>query len=377
MKQILLVAGELSGDMHGAELIRDMQAQDPDVTFFGVGGDNCRAAGMELLYHTDDTAVMGFVEVLKHIRFFKKMFYHLLEELDARKPDAVVLIDYPGFNLRFAAQARARGVKVIYYVCPQVWAWHRERIPKMARTIDRLITIFPFEAAHFEGTGLDVAFAGHPLVDAWEMERRAPPPDDLPWGGEQGPRIALLPGSRRNEINRLADLMVDAAALIKEQLPTASFIIASPSQRAEAILADALRERQHDIPVVMGRTRAVLRTATAALVASGTATIETALAHCPQVVTYRVAPLTYQLCKRLIQIPYIGMVNVVANQKLCPELIQHKATPVNMAAELLPLLSDTEQRTRMLEGLKAAAASLGAPGTHARAAALTLEALNN
>jgi lipid-A-disaccharide synthase len=318
-------------------------------------------------------AVMGVSEVLRRFRFFRGVFHEMLGLLATRRPAAVILVDYPGFNLRFAARARAMGIKVIYYVCPQVWAWHRERIPRMARIIDRLITIFPFEKALFDGTGLRVDFAGHPMVE--ETQRvRSEPLAALPWDGS--PRVALLPGSRAHEIRRLLPAMWSAAAFVERKHPDASFLLAAPSEAIAAALQahlPRLGPGPGRAQIVAGQTRQVLRQAHAAWVASGTATVEAALMRCPTVVTYKVAWPTYFMGKALVRIPHIGMVNVLAQREVCPELIQRAATPRTLADAIEPLLTDTAPRRAMVEALDRVAESLGAPGAAERAAEAVME----
>ena len=199
-KTVLLIAGEVSGDMHAAGLVRAVRARAPDVRFVGIGGDELQAAGMEARYHVRDMAVMGLAEVLRRYGFFRRVFRDMVRTAQTLKPDLVVLVDYPGFNLRFAREVKRLGLHCLYYVCPQVWAWHRSRIRLMADVVDRLLAIFPFEPGVFEGTGLRVDFVGHPLVDV-AARVRAEPLMELPWKGE--PRVALLPGSRRQEIQRI------------------------------------------------------------------------------------------------------------------------------------------------------------------------------
>lgn len=375
-KSVLLIAGEVSGDMHAAGLVRAVRKKNPGVHFFGIGGDELRAAGMEIKVDARDMAVMGLAEVVRHYGFFKRVFASMLDLARTRKPDAVVLVDYPGFNLRFAAKAREMGLKVVYYVCPQVWAWHRSRIPKMARIVNRLIVIFPFEPDVFRNTGLKVDFVGHPLVDVTRVAL-SEPAKSLPWTGE--PRIALLPGSRRQEIERILPVLLSAAALIEKRKPGASFILASPSQemadRARAILS-AQADKPVHCEIVVGETRQVLRQARAAMVASGTATIETALMGCPMVVVYKTSPLTYFFGRMLVKVPNIGMVNVVAGRQLCPELIQDAATPEALAAALIPLVDDTPERKAMLAGLDQVREALGQGGAAERAGDVLLEELS-
>ncbi|MDI6773813.1 MAG: lipid-A-disaccharide synthase [Verrucomicrobiota bacterium] len=373
---IMVIAGEVSGDMHAAQLARALGQRDPSLRFFGVGGPELRAAGMETLYDIKDMAVMGFVEVARRLFFFRRVFRDLLRLARARRPEAVILVDYPGFNLRFAKEARALGMKVIYYVCPQIWAWRRSRIPKMARVVDRLIAIFPFEAEHFRDTGLRVDFAGHPLVDESRAARAAPKPE-LPWSG--APRVALLPGSRLHVIGHVLPVMWAAALRVEREHEGAAFILAAPTARVE----EFLRERIRALPagplrwaVVTGNTRQVLRQADAAMVASGTATIEASLMECPMIIVYRMPWLNYLLARRLVSVDSIGMVNIVAGRRVCPEFIQAAATPDALAGALSSLLADTPERRAMIEGLCRANAALGPGGAAERAADLALATLN-
>lgn len=365
---LLVVAGELSGDMHAARVVEAFRAARPGVDVWGLGGDGLAAQGVSLRQHVRDLAVLGLVEVLKRYGFFRRVFRALLDEVDRRRPAAALLIDYPGFNLRLAAQLKRRGVRVIYYVCPQVWAWHRSRIPKMAKIIDRLCVIFPFEVEIFRGTGLDVQFVGHPLVEQ-AAAVLARPPEALPWPGSLN--VALLPGSRRQELERLLPDLLAAAARLERARPEAGFLLpaATPEmeQLARRILADA-KERPEKLAIVAGRTREILRQARAAWVASGTATLETALMECPMVVVYRTAAMTYHIGKRLVRVPYLGMVNLLAGRELCPELIQHAVAPDALVAAIAPLLDDTPARSAMVEGLRAVKASLGSGGAAARVA---------
>ncbi len=377
MPRLMMIAGEVSGDMYAAALIEALQTLDPALTFHGIGGDACQAVGMELFHHTEEMAIIGLPEVFRRYPFLKRVLREMTDWVRHEKPAAVILIDYPGFNLRLAARIKALGVPVIYYVCPQVWAWHRARIGTMATLVDRLITIFPFEAAHFSGTGLPVTFAGHPLVDA-ARAARALPPAVLPWVGPL--RIALLPGSRRQEIEFNLPVMLGAARLLEQRHAEASFLIAAPSAReqmhADAVLSTITTDRPARLAIINGQTREVLRQATAAMVASGTATIETALMDCPMVIVYKMAALTYGMGRLLIRVPHIGMVNIIAGREICPELLQHEATPERLARHITPLLSETPEREAMRRALAEVRQSLGDGGAHARAAAAVLDTLN-
>jgi lipid-A-disaccharide synthase len=372
---ILIIAGEVSGDMQAARLVKAVHARAPDVVFYGIGGDEMQRAGVELFQHVKDMAVMGFSEVLCRFAFFRKVYYQMVALASARRPDAVLLVDYPGFNLRFAGEAHRLGLKTIYFICPQVWAWNRARIPAMARDVNRLLAIFPFEAQHFEGTGMKVDFVGNPLVDDARLAHAAPAVQ-LPWDGE--PRVALLPGSRIHEIQRILPSLWQAARLLEQEFPGASFILPAPSPE----IADVVRGVAAGAgpgparwKIVAGQTREVLRQARAAIVASGTATVETALMRCPMVITYRVSGFTYLMGRLLVRLPYIGMVNIVAGRAVCPEFIQHAATPEALAGAVAPLLRDGPERTRMLADLDGVVQALGAGGAADRAAAAVLEEL--
>ncbi len=376
-KNVLVIAGEISGDMHAARVIESLRERTSEVEYWGIGGDELRAAGVEIQYDVRDMAVLGLWEVIKRYAFFRRVFHDMLARLDERKPDAVLLVDYPGFNLRFAREAHRRGVKVLYYICPQVWAWHRSRIHRMAKLVDRLMVIFPFEVDVFSGTGLRVDFVGHPLVNT---ARRAlqESPTPLPWDGDEAHRVAMLPGSRRQEMERILPPMIETACRMEQERPGASFLVAAPSERMAEMARDIMGrtpQRPAHLTVVTGNTRQVLRQARAAMVASGTATLETALMGCPLIVVYRTAALTYWFGKRLIRVPYLGMVNIVAGRALCPEFLQHEADPEAMAKAVLALLDDSPARAAMLEGLREVTRALGEEDSAEKTASIVLDEL--
>lgn len=370
-KRVMILAGEVSGDIHAAALVRAMKLHSPALDCFGMGGAESRQAGVETVVDIADTAVMGFVEVIRRLPFFLKLMNRMLTLTRERKPDVIILVDYPGFNLRFAAKAHALGFRIVYYICPQVWAWNRSRMDRMAKTVDHLISIFPFEKAHFADTPLRVDTVGHPLVEEAAASLAEPAPE-LPWKGS--PRIALLPGSRGHVLKRVLPILWQAAAVIEQTQSGAAFIVAAPDERTAREIEAVIRTLPHGPArwsIVHGRTRHVLKQARVGIIASGTATIEASLMECPMVIVYRMAELTYQISRRLIQIPHIGMVNIVAGKRLCPELIQHEASPAAIAAAAAPLLEDGPERTAVMEGLRAVNASLGSDGAN-QAATLIL-----
>ena len=359
-KSILVIAGEVSGDLHAAKVVRAFKARSPKTLFWGTGGDDLRAEGVELLEHTDRLSVMGLAEVLKHYRFLKGIFERILAEVDRRKPKAALLVDYPGFNLRLAAELKKRGVKVYYYICPKVWAWNKKRIPRIASVVDRLMVVFPFEVDVFKDTGLAVDFVGNPLV-AQIDEFMASAPAELPWGSKR--RIALLPGSRKQEILRILPTILAAAKALERAVPEVSFMIASPNARIEKMVAELVAQSP-DAPerlsIVRGQARELMRQADAAIVTSGTATLETALIGTPQVITYKTSAATYWFARAVLTIEHIGLVNIVAKRSVCPELIQNDATAVALADAVGRLLSDTPERASMLEGYAEVRRMLGA-----------------
>lgn len=370
---VLVIAGEISGDMHAARVVEAVRARDPSVRFWGIGGDELRAAGMDVLYDTRDMAVMGVWEVLKRYAFFRRVFHDMIRRAREQRPDAVLLVDYPGFNLRLAKRLHAMGIKVLYYICPQVWAWHRSRIARMARMVDRLMVIFPFEVDVFRDTGLKVDFVGHPLVDVvrpvWESGG-----EPLPWPTAQ--RVALLPGSRRQEIERILPVMIEAAARLEQDQPDVCFMIAAPSDKMADVSRDLLdrsARKPSRISIETGKTRSILRQARAAMVASGTATVEAALMRCPMIVIYKTAPITYWFARRLVRVDHIGMVNIIAGRRLCPEFIQDEARADTISYALRRLLTQKGEYQTVVEGLEQVALALGGGGASEKTAQIILQ----
>ncbi len=373
----LILAGEPSGDLHAAALMRAMQAQWPHpIEFRGMGGDAMRAAGAVLRYHTDQTAVMGIWEVVRHYGFFRRMMRDFEAELADWQPHLALTIDYPGFNLRFAARAHARGFTTVHYICPQVWAWHRSRIPRIATVLDHLITLFPFEPDLFRDTGLRVTFAGHPLVDrageTWDEPAAA-----LPWSATR--HIALLPGSRAAEITRILPDLLAAAAQLDRDPGDCSVLIPTPT-RAMRELAEQVAHRAPAKPArlafVDGQARQVLRQAHVAAVASGTATLEASLMRCPTVLVYRTSPPTYLLARLLVRgVRHLGLANIVAQREIMPELLQGQLTPTALAGHLRRLLTDEAARRTMIEAMEAVNGALGEGRAAERAAAAVLATL--
>ncbi|MDK2857966.1 MAG: lipid-A-disaccharide synthase [Verrucomicrobiota bacterium] len=369
MKSLLVIAGEDSGDMHAADVIRALKGTHPELMLWGIGGDRLRAEGVDLLHDTREMDVLGIVDVLKRYPFFKRTFNEVLAETDRRRPDAALLVDYPGFNLRLARELKKRGIKVLYYICPQVWAWNRGRIPKMAEIIDRLMVIFPFEVDVFKGVDLRVDFVGHPLVDELRGLREKPP-EPLPWRGQK--KIALLPGSRSQELVHILPRLLETAQRIEKSRPEVSFLVPVPERRFA--LAESILQKTGSTPcnvsILSGRAREVLKQADAAFVASGTATLEAALLRCPTVLVYRGGFLNYLFVRLLIRVPWLGMANIVSGREIMPECLQQKMTPQNLIAAIDPLVNDTPERTAMIKDFEALEKMLGAGSPAGRAASI-------
>ena len=333
---------------------------------FGIGGERLSAQGASLFADVRELAVVGLVEVLTHLRRLRAVLHRLLDEVDRAPPQAALLVDYGGFNLRLAARLHERGVPVVYYVSPQVWAWRRRRVHAIRRTVAQMLVIFPFEEALYRDAGVPVRFVGHPLVD---LARAAMEPAAFlrAHGVDPArPVLAVLPGSRPKEIAYNLPPIVEALRLVAARQPQAQFVLAV----APSIDPATIRAGLGELPVTLigGATHAVLAACTAAIVASGTATVEAALLGAPMVVVYRLSPLTYHLGRWLVDVPHYAMANLIAGRRLVPELIQSGFTGPSTAAEALRLLEDAGARGRMKDGLAQVRERLGVPGASSRAA---------
>ena len=376
--RVLICAGEVSGDMHAAALMRALRGRVArPIEFRGFGGDAMKAEGAELFYHTDRTAIIGFTPVIKELPFLLGMRRRLTREMLEWKPDLVLTVDYPGMNLRLAKFAHDHGFKTAHYISPQVWAWHRGRIPKIARILDLLLCIFPFEPALFRDTPLKAVFTGHPLVDR-AAETRAEAPARLPWQGRY--RVALLPGSRTSEITRILPRLLEAAALLEKRLGgDCSFVIPAPTSKMRALgesVTAAATVRPQRLAFVDGQARQVMLQAQAAAVASGTATLESSLMRCPTVLVYTASAVTYRIAKFLLTgIKHLGLANIIAGREMMPELLQDAFTPEALAELLHRYLTDPVTHAKALADLDETNALLGAGNASGRAAAVIVAEL--
>lgn len=369
-KKILIVAGEASGDLHAAHLVEQLKKASPDLSFYGLGGDNMKAAGVEVTFDLTKLAVVGFFEILKNYSRFKKIFDDLLLKTKEIKPNVAILVDYPGFNLRLAKELKAMGVRVIYYISPQVWAWGKKRIGFIKKYIDLMLVLFKFEEILYRDGKFNVKFVGHPLLDvAKSSESREKFLENLSLK-TGSTTIALLPGSREREVLNHLPVMLKAAQIIHTKHKEAQFLICRSHSLARELFKKILDTIKIEFPykILDDQTYDGIAASHFVIVASGTATLETAILNKPMVIVYKVSFLTWLLAKLFIKIPYIGLVNVVAGQKIVPELIQFEATPRNIAQKALEFLDDKKALEKIHAELYALKNTLGIPGASQRAA---------
>ena len=388
--RLYFVAGEASGDNHGAALMRTLRRLRPDLELRGRGGPQMKQiAGENFRDWCDKAGVVGLWEVIKRYNYFRREFRRTLKEIARAKPDAVVLIDYPGFNLRLARTLHegSLGGKVIYYISPQVWAWNRSRLPRMARWLDLMLCIFPFEADLYERSGLRAIFVGHPMIENLEAKRIEVP---------RNPRlVGLFPGSREREVRQLMPIFVEVMRRLHAQRPELRFEIAAASPALGKRIWQSLdpggaeahpceekcfrmsRESLGEVEVRLGQAGEIMQRSAVGIVASGTATLEAAFFRMPFVLVYRVSLPTYLAGRLLIQVPHLGMPNVLAGREIVPEFIQHKAEPAKIAPEVLRLLEDHGRREEMLGDFAEVIAKLGRGGADETAAWAILDTVRS
>lgn len=371
-RRIMIVAGEASGDIYGADLVQKALSLDATINFFGIGGSRMREAGVTTLVDCGDLAVMGLVEVLKHFNVISSAFLKLKNILQYDPPDLLILIDYPGFNIRLAKTAKKAGVKVLYYISPKVWAWKAGRIRKIAASVDQMAVIFPFEVPLYENAGVPVSFVGHPMLDLVNVTMTR---DEAAAGFGLDPArkiVGLFPGSRRSEIERILPAILGSAKLLQKRFPDVQFVLPLASTLHESDIQPYLE--QTGITPVITRTRIhdLIRACDAIISVSGTVTLEIALIGTPMVIIYRLASLTYQVAKRVVKIKHIGLCNIVAGETVVRELIQDQANPEEIAAEIQRLLSDHAYRDTMTDKLGEMRVQLGCGGAAENVARLAL-----
>jgi lipid-A-disaccharide synthase len=369
----MVIAGEASGDLHGAGVVAELKRRQPGISIYGIGGDKMAAAGMELIYHIRELSVMGFVEVIRQLPVLRSVQKALEILLALRKPDVVLLIDYPGFNMRFAEKAHRLGIKVVYYISPQVWAWNPGRVKKLKKFIDKMLVVFPFEEEIYRKEGVNVQFVGHPL-----LEVLTEPQEKSAFYTRYGldaarPVVGLLPGSRRQEIERIFPTMLGAARILHKKLG-AQIVVGVASVLDHEFMKSFLRE---DFPVqlIQNATYDVMKNIDLAIVTSGTATLEAGFYRTPMIVVYKTSPLTYLIGRSLVKIKNIGLVNIVAGETVVPELIQNDAQPEKIASLAQEYLADKHRLEETAKKLSVIRERLGTPGASARVADTILAGL--
>jgi len=376
-RRIMIVTGEASGDLHGAKLIRAARELAPDLTFMGVGGPQMEAAGCEILIPGKEISVMGLVEVIGHFPVIWRAFQRLKAILrGSEKPAALVLIDFPDFNLRLARQAKLAGVPVLYYVSPQVWAWRRGRVRKIAAVVDSLAAILPFEPEFYRGHDIHVEYVGNPILDDYRAPRdRATVLAEL---GVPTDRtvIGIFPGSRHSELKFMLETLAETTRLLAERLPGVHFLVPVADTLEQADVAAGFGT---DLPLTFTRESIydVAGACDAVLTVSGTVTLQVALTGTPLAILYKVAPLTYAIGRRLIKVAHIGLANIIAERRVAAEYIQDDASPQALADEVVRMVQDPDYRQKICAGLADARERLGEPGCSARVARMLLALLSN
>ena len=369
-RRIMIVAGEASGDIYGADLVTESNKLATDIHFSGIGGTRMREAGVETLVDSSDMAVVGLVEVIKHFDVISSAFRKLKQILLDTPPDLLILIDYPGFNLRLAKVAKKAGVKVLYYISPQIWAWRQGRVKKIARLVDHMAVILPFEAAFYEKAGVPVTFVGHPMLDLVKVaiDRSAAATS---FNLDPAQKIVgLFPGSRRNEIERLLPVIIGAATKLKERFPDIQFILPLASTLSNDDIIPQLKAAGLGVTTTRDRIHDMIRACDAVISVSGTVTLEIALVGTPMVIIYKLSPLTYQIAKRLVKVPNIGLCNIVAGETVVKELIQDDANSEEIATEISALLTNQSYHSSIVGKLGEVRSKLGRNKASARVAQL-------
>jgi len=377
--KLAVVAGEASGDLHASEVIRELKQLDPSLETFGIGGDLLAKQGTKILHHAREMGIVGLFNVLRHLGMFKRIFRELMDRIAAERPDAVLLVDYPDFNLRVARKVKELGIPVIYYISPQVWAWRRGRVRHIAEYVDRMIVIFPFEEEFYREHQVPVTYVGHPLIEQLQDVKRTADSSRI--------RVALLPGSRRGEVDDLLPPMLEAVRLLRGERASRpitagetpalrdvdAFVVQAPTIDREQ-LERLMKQTGIEVRIVPYDGGEAVASASIALSSSGTATLEAAVLGTPVVVMYKLTPATYVIAKRLVKLPHFSLVNIVAGRGVVPELLQHHVTGPRIAQEVRRLL-EPENRRRVREDLAAVKAKLGEPGASRRAAEAIMSTL--
>ncbi len=378
-KKIFFIAGEASGDLHGSQLVKSLLVRNPNISIYGIGGNSMAQAGMRLVFHSSDIAVMGIVEIIRHLKVFYNVFKWIKRSLDKDPPDLVVLIDFPDFNLRVAREVAKRGIPVVYYISPQVWAWRRKRIQHISKYVTHMLVIFPFEETMYRKHDVPATYVGHPLLDRIDPHCRAEISDQVykDFGlSPLYPVVGLFPGSRASEVRVLLPIFIQAAQALQRRFPRMQFILGEAPDLSEDIYENILKK----VDLSVQRTRTGIEPTVSicdlAIVASGTATLELALFGLPMIVAYRVSPITFGFGRLLVRVPSIGMVNLVSQKNIVPELLQENLNKNNLYQLCCRFFTESIYYTSVKKELFNIKKMLGQTGASEKAAQIVLEVLS-
>ena len=376
MKKILMIAGEVSGDIYGADLARHLYRQIP-VKITGIGGKRMREAGVDILYDSSEISVVGLSEILPRLRAIIRAYRIVTGLIRSRSVDSLILIDYPGFNIRVAGVAKRCGIPVIYYISPQIWAWKKGRLRLLAQRVKKMIVILPFEAAIYKEAGVDCSFIGHPLVD--EVLNTRPLGETIHRYGidKDQPVIGLFPGSRIGEVSALLPDILEAARILKDDNPQIRFIMAVADSLDFQQIHETISRSSLDVKIIKGEANDVLNICDIIIAASGTITLQAALLEKPMVILYKLSHITHAIARLLVQINHIGLVNILAGRKIVPELLQKEVTPGRIAAETKKMLYDKDYHAGIKKDLHDVKIKMGPPGASERAARVIAEMLKS
>ena len=375
-KTVMIVAGEASGDMHGASLVREMLIIDPSLNFYGIGGNRMQDAGVKLLVNAAQTAVVGLTEVISKFGTLLRIIRQVKKSLDEMKPELVILIDYPDFNLNFVAPAaKKRNIKIFYYISPQVWAWRKSRINKIKKLVDKMAVILPFEVDTYAAKGFVVDYVGHPLLDLVKPAYSKQESLKIFNLDESKTTIGLLPGSRQSEVVKLLPEMLKATEILAQKIKNVQFILPLADTLEKKTVDDIVSEFIIKVKVISGQTYDAISCCDLAVVASGTATLETALLSVPMIIIYKISPLSYFIGKMIVNVKNIGLANIIAGKTVVPELIQEDANGNRIAAEAMDILTNGEKKQEMIKELAAIRSKLGDPGAARKTAHLAYDML--
>ncbi|VAW93392.1 Lipid-A-disaccharide synthase [hydrothermal vent metagenome] len=371
----MIIAGEASGDLHGAQLIRQVTKLDSQVTFFGIGGSNMRSAGVDIKIDASKLAVIGLVEVIKHYRQLVSYLDDMKALLKSQRPDLLILIDYPGFNLRLAKAAKLLKIKVLFYISPQVWAWRKGRVKKIGQSIDMMAVIFDFETKFYEDYNIPVRFVGHPLTDEIpEHYNKIDTINSLNLDSNNK-ILGLFPGSRKSEIKNLLPILLESASRLHKQDKNLQFLIPLASTITQEDIAPFLNGIEIPITIIDNNSTAAIQACSAIITASGTVTLEIALSGVPMVVIYKIASMSYYILRMMIHLDHLALCNIVADQRIVPELIQQQANPDEIVNEIEKILYYDNYSASIIEKLKSVRTHLGRSGNGLLVAELALEML--